>query len=83
MHNVLSDENIKSKLGEEEIINIHMEIGKTIEWIDFNPNIQTQEYECMKKKMKAIFNPVLTKINQQIDNEELNPNYQPYVEEVD
>lgn len=69
--NILNNENIKSKLGEEEMINLQTKIGKTIEWIDFNQNIKTQEYESMHKKMEAIFNPVLTKINQHIDPKEV------------
>lgn len=83
VRNVLNDENIKSKLGEEEMVNLQMQIGKTIEWIDFNPNIETEEYESILKKIESYFNPILAKIHRQIDKEELNPNYKPYFEEVD
>ncbi len=66
LKNQLSDkEKLGGKLSEEEKTEILTAIDGAIEWLDSNPDAETEEYQAKKKEVEEIVTPIITKLYQQ------------------
>lgn len=64
MKNSLNDENIKSKVSEEDKKTIEELSAATLKWLEANQTAEASEYEAKVKELEAKFHPIMTKIYQ-------------------
>ena len=64
MKNTLNDENVKSKVSEEDKKTIEEISAATVKWIEANPNAEATEYEAKTKELEAKFHPIMQKLYQ-------------------
>lgn len=66
LKNQLGDpERLGAKLSEEEKTTILTAVDEAIEWLDSNPDAETEEYKEKKKEVEEVVNPIITKLYQQ------------------
>ena len=53
------------KLSEDEKSKILAAVNSAIEWLDSNPDAESEEYKEKKKEVEEIVNPIVTKLYQQ------------------
>ena len=58
-------EKLGSKLSEGEKEEITKAVDEAIEWLDSNPDAETEEYQAKKKEVEEIVNPIISKLYQQ------------------
>jgi L1 cell adhesion molecule like protein len=59
MRNSLTDEKLKDKFSEEEKKTVENLVKTTQEWIDSNPNAETEEYKKKLKDLEEVFHPIM------------------------
>jgi hypothetical protein len=57
----LKDEEISSKLSDDERKIIEDEIEKTSQWLNENPNAKKEEYDSKKQELKSVVEPIFKK----------------------
>ena len=66
LKNQLKDkEKLGGKLSDEEQTTIMGAVDGAIEWLDANPEAETEEYQTKKKEVEEIVNPIISKLYQQ------------------
>ena len=66
LKNQLADkEKLGSKLSEDEKTTISTAVEEAIEWLDSNPDADTEELNAKKKEVEEIVNPIISKLYQQ------------------
>ncbi len=66
LKNQLNDqEKLGAKLSEEEKTEILTVVDAAIEWLDSNPDAETEEYQAKKKEVEDVVTPIITKLYQQ------------------
>ncbi len=66
LKNQINDkEKLGSKLSEDEKTKISTAIEEAIEWLDSNPDADTEELNAKKKEVEEIVNPIISKLYQQ------------------
>jgi len=58
-------EKLGGKLSEDEKSKILTAVDAAIEWLDSNPDAETEEYKDKKKEVEDVVNPIITKLYQQ------------------
>jgi heat shock protein 5 len=58
-------EKLGSKLSESEKTEITTAVDEAIEWLDSNPDAETEELQAKKKEVEEIVNPIISKLYQQ------------------
>lgn len=66
-------EKLGAKLSEEDKESIMGGVEKTIEWLDANPEAETEEYKEKKKELEEIVNPIMTKLYQEAGGQQPPP----------
>jgi len=62
MKNTLNDEKLKEKFTEEDK-NVIEETSKSgIQWMEANPNAESEEIEAKQKELEAKYNPIMMRI---------------------
>ena len=82
----INNENIKSKLDENDLKNLNEKLEEAFIWINENQQCDDKiEYENKQKEIEGYVNPIMTKLYQQEPQaeEELQVKQGPQVEEVD
>ena len=59
------NEKLGSKLSEEEKEKITTAVDAAIEWLDSNPDAETEELKAKKKEVEEVVNPIISKLYQQ------------------
>lgn len=58
-------EKLGSKLSESEKTEITQAVDEAIEWLDSNPDADTEELQAKKKEVEDVVNPIISKLYQQ------------------
>lgn len=58
-------EKLGSKLSESEKTEITQAVDEAIEWLDSNPDAETEDLKAKKKEVEDIVNPIISKLYQQ------------------
>jgi len=58
-------EKLGGKLSEDEKSKILTAVDAAIEWLDSNPDAETEEYKDKKKEVEDVVTPIITKLYQQ------------------
>ena len=66
-------EKLGAKLSEDDKEAIMGGVEKTIEWLDSNPEAETEEYQEKKKELEEIVNPIMTKLYQESGGQQQQP----------
>jgi len=64
MKNTLNDEKVKDKFTEEDKKLITDKVAETQQWLESNPNAESEEYEKRQKDLEEAFNPIMMRIYQ-------------------
>lgn len=59
---VLDNEEMKAKLGEEDVATLEAKVKDMNEWLDENSDATKQDYEDKVKEMEAVINPIMQKV---------------------
>ena len=59
---VLGNEEMKNKLGEEDVSRLESVINETSTWLDDNMEASKQEYEDKVKELEGVINPIMQKV---------------------
>jgi heat shock protein 5 len=62
---VNDEEKLGSKLSEEEKQSILTVVDEAIEWLDSNPEAETEEYQAKKKEVEDVAGPIISRLYQQ------------------
>ena len=62
--NSMDDENIKSKLDENDLETINNKLDEVINWLDEHPDEETEAYESKSKEVDSVVHPIMSKIYQ-------------------
>merc|ERR1711936_120176 len=62
MKTTIEDENLKSKLSEEDAKAINDKCDDTIKWLDANQLAEMEEYQAKQKEVEGVCNPIITKL---------------------
>ena len=60
----INDNNIKSKISDEDRKIVEDACNDHQRWFDSNPDATTEQYEAKKKELEALFQPIVTKVYQ-------------------
>ena len=67
-NNVLSNENLKNKISEEDTKTIEELVEQTINWLDeANDDMTAEDYESKQKEVESVITPILQKAYQSPD----------------
>lgn len=78
----LTDE-LKSKLGEEDVKDLENLCDETLNWMDSNMDATREEYEAKQKELQEKFTPVFMKAQQQQQQQEPEPSQDTHTEPQD
>eukprot|EP00359_Climacostomum_virens_P007592 CAMPEP_0204901814 /NCGR_PEP_ID=MMETSP1397-20131031/3296_1 /ASSEMBLY_ACC=CAM_ASM_000891 /TAXON_ID=49980 /ORGANISM="Climacostomum Climacostomum virens, Strain Stock W-24" /LENGTH=655 /DNA_ID=CAMNT_0052070223 /DNA_START=1462 /DNA_END=3429 /DNA_ORIENTATION=+ len=62
LRNSLNDDNIKTKLQPADKTALETKIAETLQWMESNPNAETEEYESKQKELEAVSNPIMQRV---------------------
>jgi heat shock protein 5 len=62
---VNDEEKLGSKLSEEEKQSILTVVDEAIEWLDSNPEAETEEFQAKKKEVEDVASPIISRLYQQ------------------
>merc|ERR1712012_392043 len=67
MKTTIEDENLKSKLSEEDRTAINDKCDEAIKWLDANQLAEVEEFNEKQKEVEGVCNPIITKLYQQLE----------------
>merc|ERR1719359_1354842 len=62
--NQLNDEKLKDKFTDDDKKAIEEMSAETLQWLEANPNAETEEYEAKQKEVEGKFQPIIMRIYQ-------------------
>merc|ERR1712207_67491 len=60
MRNTLDDAKFKDLIKDDDKKKVQDLVKETIDWVDANPNAESEEYEAKKKEIEEIWRPIIT-----------------------
>ncbi|CAJ0959929.1 unnamed protein product, partial [Mesorhabditis belari] len=64
MKQTIEDEQLKSKLSNEDRQKIESKCGEVLRWLDSNQTAEKDEFEHMQKELEQVCNPIITRLYQ-------------------
>ncbi|CAJ0953335.1 unnamed protein product, partial [Mesorhabditis belari] len=64
MKQTIEDEQMKSKLSNEDREKIETKCGEVLRWLDSNQTAEKEEFEHMQKELEQVCNPIITRLYQ-------------------
>ena len=71
IRNTLNEENLKDKFSEDDKSTIENLSKEGLQWIESHSNADAEEYEAKMKELEAKVNPIMMKIYQQTDGQQM------------
>ena len=65
MKQTMGEEQVKEKLGEEDVASINEHVSNTLDWLDTHPAEDAEAYQSKTKALQEVINPFMSKIYNQ------------------
>jgi len=78
----VEDENVSSKLSEEDKANVRQKVTDVINWLDSNSMAEKEEFQYKEKELQSVCSPIMAKLHGK-GQQQNTPTNGPTVEEVD
>merc|ERR1719167_768545 len=70
MKSTVEDEKFKDKISDSDKETITKKCDETIKWMKTNQLAEVDEFQDQQKAVEGVCNPIITKLNQQVDGAE-------------